>query len=128
MKISEILAEKQDLKAINIHRLADMVEKAIKNDRDSDYTVDVSFAPNNSAFPDMEIATFVVDFVNSRKGGDQPGQNTSKKLNKIIDPLYREFRAQGITFTQPEGVQGSNQESDDLTTGKLKFVIGVKKD
>lgn len=123
MKIFELFNKSQDLSELNIHRLADIVEKAITDDKDTDFKVDTKFKNNDSRYDGFDTCTLTIDVVNTRNGKDEAGQNSTKALNKLIDAMFREFRAQGLTFTQPKGV-GTAREDDRYSTGKIEFVIG----
>lgn len=121
MKLFELAGK--DVTKFNIHQLADYVTKTIEDDKESDFKPETKFKNGDSAFDGRDSCTITVDYVNSRQGQPEKGQNTSKLFNKIIDAMYRDFRSQGLTFTQPEGVQGSSREDDRFTTGKLAFTI-----
>jgi len=116
MKLFQLLEDSAKYASMNVHQLTDLVVKTIENDQQSQFKTDVKFNG-----PDT--ATITVGYVDSKRGQEEQLQNTSKKLNKIIDPLYREFRQAGITFTQPKGVKGSMQETDTQEIGKLEFQI-----
>lgn len=123
MKLIELLSEAADLKTLNIHQLADLVTKAIEQDQKSEFKPKIDFKMKDSNFGDQDSATFTVDYVNTRQGPEEQHQNSTKKLNVIIDPLYKQFKQAGITFTQPKGVSGSISENDRYTMGKIEFTI-----
>lgn len=124
MKLFELAGK--DVTKFNIHQLADYVTKTIEDDKNSDFKPETKFKNNDQQFGGRDSCTITVDYVNSRQGQDEHAQNSTKQLNKVVDGMYRDFKAQGVTFTQPMGVKGSAREDDRFTTGKMEFTIAVK--
>lgn len=117
------LSTSADLAAMNIHQLANLVQTVICNDADSDFRTEVEFHLVN---PQSGSAVFTLDVVSIRGAQFERGINTPQRLNHVIDGLYRQFRAHGLTFTQPIGIPGSTREGDRIDTGRMSFTIATR--
>lgn len=109
MLIQELLAmlESQDYSKMPIKQLAQVVRDAIDK-FDSSFMPRFDIKNNDSEYNGADTAHFEVT-----------SEGKIQQLSKAIDPFYRAFRDQGLTFTQPQGVTGKSNA--------VEFVIGVPK-
>lgn len=65
-----------------------------------------------------------VSVVDSRRGTNEPGLASSQVLTRLLDPMFRQAREVGTTFTQPVGVNGTEWENDRVMGRVMRFVVG----
>lgn len=108
-----------------LQRFVADLEKAIENDNQSDFSVAVNQKSNDKDFDGADTYTFSVSVVDSKDASS--GQNTSKRLNAIIDPFYRKARADGMIFTQPVGDGKARERGySGQTAFTMTFTVGAK--
>lgn len=105
----------------DIFTLVGNVTNKIEGDSSTSFVVKSKTKMNNPNFDGADTEEFSVDYVDGKN--PEENQNTSKKLNDLIDPIYRDFRSKGWIFTQPKATNVQTLYNGDKS-GTLVFTIG----
>lgn len=106
---------------ITLQSLVDNVEKAVKGIKDASFEFSSTTQLNSKEYGGANVETIRIPFV---KGDNSPGVNSYEKLDAVIDKLFREYRNDGLIFTQPKSVDMATNYTG-LKTGVLEFTIGI---
>lgn len=110
---------------VDLIDLSNDLTKKIEGDANSNFIVKSKTKVNNPEFGGADTEEFSVDYVDSKN--PESLQNTYKKLDAIIDPVFRDFRNKGWIFTQPQSVNVQTLYTGDKA-GTLVFTIGKPKE
>lgn len=110
-----------------LHESVGLVDQVRQSLIRAGWTESVDNVPKGATFTISRAENgtqFNVSVIDSRQGVDEPGQASSRVLTRLLDPMFRQARQTGATFTQPVGASGTGWENDRLAGRVMQFVVG----